>query len=100
MVYPTLIAAVADVTRPRDRARIVGVYRFWRDFGFAVGALAAGIVTDLVSADAAIGAVAVLTAVSGAIVASTPWSDQTMKPNTGQRATGTLPTHAALDEAG
>src|SRR5262249_29204465 len=54
MVYPTLIAAVSDVAEPRERARIVGVYRFWRDIGFAVGALAAGIVTDVVSADAAI----------------------------------------------
>ncbi|MDX6620806.1 MAG: hypothetical protein QOK36_3192 [Gaiellales bacterium] len=76
MVYPTLIAAVSDVTEPRDRARIVGVYRFWRDMGFAVGALAAGVVTDLVSADAAIGAVAALTAASGLLVARTPWSDR------------------------
>ncbi len=74
MVYPTLIAAVSDVAEPRDRARIVGVYRFWRDFGFAVGALAAGILTDLVSADAAIGAVAALTAASGLVVAATRWS--------------------------
>ncbi len=74
MVYPTLIAAVSDVTQPRDRARIVGVYRFWRDFGFAIGALAAGILTDLVSADAAIGAVAALTAASGLVVAATRWS--------------------------
>ena len=73
MVYPTLIAAVSDVTEPRDRARIVGVYRFWRDLGFAVGALAAGIVTDLVSADAAIGAIAALTAASGLVVAATRW---------------------------
>ena len=42
MVYPTLIAAVSDVTQPRDRARVVGVYRFWRDFGFVLGALIAG----------------------------------------------------------
>ncbi len=74
MVYPTLIAAVSDVTQPRDRARIVGVYRFWRDFGFAVGALAAGILTDLVSADAAIGTVAALTAASGLLVAMTRWT--------------------------
>ena len=80
MVYPTLIAAVSDVTQPRDRARIVGVYRFWRDFGFAIGALAAGILTDLVSADAAIGAVAALTAASGLVVAGTRWSDHTTRP--------------------
>jgi MFS family permease len=74
MVYPTLIAAVSDVTQPRDRARIVGIYRFWRDMGFAIGALAAGILSDLVSPDAAIGAVAGLTAASGLIVASTRWN--------------------------
>ena len=49
MVYPTLIAAVSDVTQPRDRARVVGVYRFWRDFGFVLGALIAGIGADLTS---------------------------------------------------
>ena len=43
MVYPTLIAAVSDASQPRDRARIVGVYRFWRDFGFVLGALIPGI---------------------------------------------------------
>ena len=75
MVYPTLIAAVSDATQPRDRARIVGVYRFWRDIGFAVGALAAGIITDLISADAAIGAVAALTAASGLVVVATRWGD-------------------------
>ncbi len=46
MVYPTLIAAVSDAIQPRDRARVVGVYRFWRDFGFVLGALIAGIGAD------------------------------------------------------
>ncbi|HET7170002.1 MAG TPA: MFS transporter [Gaiellales bacterium] len=73
MVYPTLIAAVSDATQPRDRARVVGVYRFWRDFGFALGALIAGIGTDLASPSAAIVVVAVLTAVSGVLVAATTW---------------------------
>ena len=49
MVYPTLIAAVSDATQPRDRARVVGVYRFWRDFGFVLGALIAGIGADATS---------------------------------------------------
>ncbi len=71
LVYPTLIAAVSDASEPRDRARIVSVYRFWRDAGFALGALLAGIVADLVSADAAIGLVAALTAASGLVVAAT-----------------------------
>ena len=77
MVYPTLIAAVSDACQPRDRARLVGVYRFWRDIGFAVGALAAGIVADLFSADAAITAVAALTAASGLVVAATRWPERT-----------------------
>jgi MFS family permease len=87
MVYPTLIAAVSDASQPRDRARLVGVYRFWRDIGFAVGALAAGIATDLFSADTAIAAVGALTAASGLIVAATPWpSDGTGSGHTGDRA--------------
>ena len=73
MVYPTLIAAVSDNSQPRDRARIVSVYRFWRDFGFALGALLAGVLADLISAQAAIIAVAVLTAASGLFVAATRW---------------------------
>lgn len=100
MVYPTLIAAVSDVTEPRDRARIVGVYRFWRDFGFAVGALAAGIVTDLISADAAIGAVAALTAVSGIIVSRTPWSNRTTPGGRGHLLSPTMPALVLPEEAG
>jgi MFS family permease len=73
MVYPTLIAAVSDATQPRDRARAVGVYRFWRDSGFVLGALIAGLGADAVSAQAAIAVVAALTAVSGLVVATTPW---------------------------
>src|SRR5437016_8739214 len=73
MVYPTLIAAVSDATQPRDRARIVGVYRFWRDFGFVLGALIAGIGADAASPDAAITIVAILTAASGLTVALTHW---------------------------
>jgi MFS family permease len=68
MVYPTLLAAVGDVAHPRWRARSVGVYRLWRDGGFAVGALVAGVLADVVSIDAAIWAVAALTAVSGLVV--------------------------------
>ena len=64
MVYPTLLAAIGDVAHPRWRARSVGVYRLWRDGGFAVGAIIAGIVADLASIEAAIWAVAALTAAS------------------------------------
>lgn len=73
LVYPTLIAAVSDATQPRDRARTVGVYRFWRDAGFALGAIIAGVVADALSAGAAIGVVAALTALSGVVVLLTPF---------------------------
>jgi len=73
MVYPTLIAAVSDASQPRDRARTVGVYRFWRDSGFVVGALIAGFGADAASPRAAIAIVAALTAASGLAVAATGW---------------------------
>jgi MFS family permease len=81
MVYPTLIAAVSDASQPRDRARLVGIYRFWRDFGFVVGALIAGFAADATSPRVAITIVAVLTAVSGLVVAATYWAG----PLTGRR---------------
>ena len=73
MVYPTLLAAVSDASQPRDRARLVGVYRFWRDCGFVLGALLAGLVADATSPRAAIAIVALLTAASGLQVAATEW---------------------------
>ncbi|MFZ1881011.1 MAG: MFS transporter [Gaiellaceae bacterium] len=73
MVYPTLIAAVSDATQPRDRARVVGVYRFWRDFGFVLGALIAGLGADASSPRTAILIVALLTGASGLLVAATSW---------------------------
>ena len=69
MVYPTLLAAVGDVAHPAWRASSVGVYRLWRDAGFAVGALLAGVVADAFGLEAAIWVVAILTAASGVIVA-------------------------------
>jgi MFS family permease len=69
MVYPTLLAAVGDVAHPAWRARSVGVYRLWRDGGFAVGALLAGIIADQLGILAAIWAVAALTGASGLVVA-------------------------------
>jgi MFS family permease len=68
MVYPTLLAAIGDVAHPSWRARSVGIYRLWRDAGFAVGALTAGVLADVVSIDAAVWAVAALTAASGLVV--------------------------------
>jgi MFS family permease len=73
MVYPTLLAAVSDAVRPRARAQAVGIYRFWRDFGFVVGAVIVGVGADAASASAAIVIVAALTAASGAVVAATSW---------------------------
>jgi MFS family permease len=69
MVYPTLLATIGDVAHPTWRARSVGVYRLWRDGGFAVGALLAGQVADAFGILTAIWVVAALTAVSGAIAA-------------------------------
>jgi MFS family permease len=69
MVYPTLLAAISDVAHPSWRATAVGVYRLWRDAGFAVGALLAGLVADLAGMEAAVWVVAALTAVSGLVVA-------------------------------
>jgi MFS family permease len=68
MVYPTLLAAIGDVAHPAWRASAVGVYRLWRDGGFAVGAVTAGVIADLVGLDAAIWTVAALTALSGLVV--------------------------------
>jgi MFS family permease len=69
MVYPSLIAAVSDASHPTWRARSLSVYRFWRDLGYAIGALSAGIIADLFGFAWAIASVAVLTFVSGAVVA-------------------------------
>jgi len=69
MVYPTLLAAIGDVAHPRWRASSVGVYRLWRDGGFAIGALLAGVIADLLGLAAAIWTVAALTAASGVVVA-------------------------------
>jgi MFS family permease len=69
MVYPTLIAAVSDASHPSWRARSLSVYRFWRDLGYAVGALSAGIIADVLGISWAIGSVGALTLLSGAVVA-------------------------------
>jgi MFS family permease len=70
MVYPTLLAAIGDVAHPRWRASAVGVYRLWRDGGFAVGALVAGVTADVAGVRGAIWLVAVLTGLSGGVVAA------------------------------
>lgn len=69
MVYPCLIAAVSDASHPSWRARSLSVYRFWRDLGYAIGALSAGLIADRFGFSAAIIAVAAVTFASGAVVA-------------------------------
>jgi MFS family permease len=69
MVYPSLIAAVSDASHPTWRARSLSVYRFWRDLGYAIGALSAGLIADFFGFAWAIGSIAALTFVSGVVVA-------------------------------
>jgi MFS family permease len=68
MVYPTLLAAITDHAHPTWRASSLGVYRFWRDLGYAVGALLSGLIADSVGIEAAIHVVAALTLLSGGVV--------------------------------
>jgi MFS family permease len=69
MVYPSLIAAVSDASHPTWRARSLSVYRFWRDLGYAIGALSAGIIADILGLAWAIVIIAILTFCSGIVVA-------------------------------
>jgi MFS family permease len=70
MVYPTLLAAIGDVAQPSWRASSVGVYRLWRDLGYAFGALLSGLVADAFGLSAAVWWVGGLTLASGALVAA------------------------------
>jgi len=67
LVYPTLLAAVGDIARPSWRGAMVGVYRLWRDLGYVAGALIAGVIADAFGVATAIGAIGIITAVSGLI---------------------------------
>ncbi|MEJ2203859.1 MAG: MFS transporter [Gemmatimonadota bacterium] len=69
LVYPTLLAAIGDVARPDWRGSAVGVYRFWRDSGYAVGALLAGMLADVFGMGIAIVVIAAMTLTSGGVVA-------------------------------
>jgi MFS family permease len=70
LVYPTLLAAISDATHPNWRPDALGVYRFWRDSGYAIGALAGGIIAAVASLDTAIAAAAIITAASGLLAAA------------------------------
>jgi MFS family permease len=91
MVYPTLLAAIGDVAHPSWRASAVGVYRLWRDLGFAIGALVAGIVADLFNLQAAIWVVAAITAVSGLVVAVRMYETHRRPASAEPQLTGTSP---------
>jgi hypothetical protein len=69
MVYPTLLAAIGDVAHPSWRASSVGVYRFWRDFGYVAGAVVAGVAADLLGLSRAMWIVGALTFASGVVAA-------------------------------
>lgn len=103
MVYPTLLAAIGDVAHPSWRASAVGVYRLWRDLGYAIGALLAGLTADAFGLQAAMWVIAALTFASGAVaavrMAETLPSRRSASalPNAGQEAQQTdaaLPTTA------
>jgi MFS family permease len=95
MVYPTLLAAVGDVAHPRWRASAVGVYRLWRDLGYAIGALLAGLSADALGLTATLQATALVTLLSGVVVAlrmverERPWGDV---PGPGFRAVNSAST--------
>jgi MFS family permease len=95
MVYPTLLAAIGDVAHPTWRASSVGVYRLWRDGGFAVGALLAGGIADLFGIATAIWVVALITAASGVVVALRMYETNNRAGNQSLRPDGT-PQTAAL----
>ncbi|WP_261991749.1 MFS transporter [Streptomyces sp. OR43] len=78
MVYPTLIASVSDHAHPARRANALGTYRFWRDIGYAAGALVAGVLADAFGLKATVIAAAVLTAGSGLLAAR--WMTDTARP--------------------
>jgi len=68
MVYPTFLAAIADFTHPRQRAKSIGVFRLWRDLGYAVGAILTGIITDYFGMDQSIIVIGGLTLISAVII--------------------------------
>src|SRR5438552_3747603 len=88
MVYPTLIASVSDASHPAWRARSLSVYRFWRDLGYAIGALSSGIIADRFGISWAITSIAAITFLSGGIVGALMHEGHaTSKINGGRRRT-------------
>src|SRR6266704_164504 len=106
VVYPTLLAAIGDVAHPSWRASAVGVYRLWRDGGYALGAILAGVLADTFGLTAAVGAIAALTAASGLVVAvrmdethrrtpgrAEPPTGHNLTPSRATPANGHVPAH-------
>ena len=91
MTYPTLLAAVGDVSPPASRGARVGAYRFWRDLGYVVGALVAGVVADAFGLAAAIAAIGGLTIASGMLVALRMPETRPSRRGAAQRAVASLP---------
>jgi MFS family permease len=93
LVYPTLLAAISDVAHPNWRGSAVGVYRLWRDSGYAVGALAAGLLADAFGLSTAIAAIGTLTFLSGAIVAAVMRETLPALPVDGEGTVRSVPEH-------
>ena len=88
MVYPTLLAAIGDVAHPSWRASAVGVYRLWRDGGYALGAILAGVIADRWGLTAAVWAIAALTAASGLVAAVRMYETHRRTPPTPKPPSG------------
>ena len=88
MVYPTLLAAIGDIAHPVWRGRAVGIYRVWRDLGYAVGALLGGVVADLWSLRAAVWAAAAISVLSALIVAVRMYETHPRSARASSSATG------------
>jgi len=69
MVYPTFLATVADNTHPQDRAKSIGIFRLWRDLGYAIGAIITGLIADSYGIDISILAIGGLTVLSAVVIA-------------------------------
>ncbi len=81
MVYPTFLAAIADFTHPRQRAKSIGVFRLWRDLGYAVGAILTGIITDYFGMDQSIMVIGGLTLISAVVIQYRMTGKKTMTLN-------------------
>lgn len=68
MVYPTFLATIAENTHPTDRAKSIGIFRLWRDLGYAIGAILTGVISDLLSIEVAVALVGVITLFSSAVI--------------------------------